>query len=99
MRTTLSLFLFAASLTAAPVVLDGPKLYKIHCAMCHGADGSGGTGANLLGKLTHSGRAATANVVKHGISGTAMPAAKLTDPEIRRVVAYVYTLRGAHHSK
>jgi mono/diheme cytochrome c family protein len=37
--------------------------------------------------------------VKHGIAGTAMPAAKLTDVEIRKVVAYVYTLRGAHHSK
>ncbi len=84
--------------SAAPVVLTGAKLYKVHCAVCHGDQGLGGTGANLTGKLTHGSRAQMINVVKHGIPGTAMPAAKLTDAEIQRVVAYVNTLR-AHHAK
>lgn len=98
MMRTLAILFFASALSAAPVALTGAKIYKIRCAMCHGEDGSGGTGANLLGKITNSSRPKMINVVKHGIPGTAMPAAQLSDEEIRRVVAYVYTLR-THHAK
>ncbi len=92
MRLTLFSILTAASLLAK-VPLDGKKLYTIHCAGCHGPDGGGGTGANLLGKLTNGSHAKMTTVVKHGISGTAMPAAPLTEAEINKVVAHVMTLR------
>ena len=91
MRTIL--FLLATVSLFAKVPLDGKKLYTIHCAGCHGPDGGGGTGANLLGKLTNGSRAKMTGVVKHGIPGTAMPAATLTDGEVTKVVAYVAALR------
>ena len=29
-------------------IADGERLYKIHCARCHGIDGAGGEGSNLV---------------------------------------------------
>ena len=91
MRTFL--FLIATVSLFAKVPLDGKKLYFVHCAGCHGPDGNGGTGANLLGKLTYPSHAKMVGVVKHGIPGTAMSAAPLTDVEVNKVVAHVMTLR------
>lgn len=91
MRTCL--FLLATVSLFAKVPLDGKKLYQVHCAGCHAPDGSGGTGANLLGKMTNGTRAKMIGVVKHGIPGTAMPAASLSDIEVNKVVTYVATLR------
>lgn len=87
------LLLLAAAGLFAKVPLDGKKLYQVHCAGCHGPDGGGGTGANLLGKLTNGSRPKMVQVIKHGIPGTAMPAASLTDPEVNKVVAHVLSLR------
>lgn len=89
----LILFLIATVSLFAKVPLDGKKLYQVHCSGCHALDGSGGTGANLLGKLTNGSRVKMASVVKHGIPGTAMPAAPLSEVEVNKVVAHVMTLR------
>lgn len=91
----LTLLLLATFSLFGKVQLDGKKLYTIHCAGCHGPDGSGGTGVNLLGKLTNGTHAKMVVVVKRGIAGTAMPAAPLTDEEVNKVVAHVMTLRRA----
>jgi mono/diheme cytochrome c family protein len=78
----------------------GEKVYKAKCASCHGADGAGAT---LAGKATkardfcsadvkaESDEAWTAIVVK---GKNKMPAydKKLTDAEIKDVLAYVHGL-------
>jgi mono/diheme cytochrome c family protein len=34
---------------------DGERLFRVHCARCHGIDGSGGEGSNLVrSKLKHA---------------------------------------------
>ncbi len=78
---------------------DGPdstdvaaRLYRIKCAGCHGANGEGGIGASLRGKLRH--RAQLFDVIKNGIPSTEMPASGLPDPQVKKMVTYVLYLNG-----
>jgi high-affinity iron transporter len=84
--------------------LEGEGLYTQRCASCHGVAGVGdGTLARSLTKLPpeigtvawqveHS-DAQLAQVVRHGIVGTAMPpATDLSPPQVMSVVAYLRTL-------
>ena len=76
---------------------DGPdataaRLYRLKCAQCHGADGEGGIGASLKGKLRHHGAAQLFDVIKNGIPSTEMPASGLPDPQVKKKVAYVLYL-------
>jgi mono/diheme cytochrome c family protein len=66
------------------------RLYRIKCAGCHGANGEGGIGASLKGKLRH--RAQLFEVIKNGIPSTEMPASGLPDPQVKKMVAYVLYL-------
>ena len=80
---------------------SGADTYKSKCAMCHAADGSGNTPA---GKSTKARSFSDPEVVKMSDddliavtkNGKAkMPAysSKLTDPQIKDVVAYIRTLQ------
>ena len=69
---------------------DTERLFRVKCASCHGADGSGGVGANLKGKLAHRTTAAIEGVIKNGIPGTAMPGSPtLPEPALRKLALYV----------
>jgi ubiquinol-cytochrome c reductase cytochrome c subunit len=83
-----------AGTAGAQQAVDGPGLYLVHCASCHGADGAGV--ADRGPSLLHEGRAATDFVLRTG----RMPLAdsdrqpsrgpvRLTEPEIRALVDYV----------
>jgi putative heme-binding domain-containing protein len=79
---------------AASDIVKGEKLFRIHCAVCHGPKGEGGKGANLaVPKLLHAAtEEALKRVIQHGISGTEMPESDLEEPEIEQIVAYVHQL-------
>ncbi|MGH9664155.1 MAG: c-type cytochrome, partial [Bryobacteraceae bacterium] len=73
---------------------DGQSLFYSNCAVCHGADGAGGCGSNLLGRLQNGDRDADiANVVQHGVPGTSMPAFQFEKDELAALVKHILTLR------
>lgn len=83
---------------------EGEKLYRKHCAECHGVNGSGDTPrfmgngwADLLDSNWKSGGdpGSIANSIRNGVFGQ-MPgyAQKLSDAEIRQIVDHVRVLRG-----
>src|SRR5881227_2428721 len=64
-------------------IARGAKLYSGSCAGCHGPDGSGGRGPNLVRRaawhpLTDDG---TFDTIRNGVPGADMPASKLPDDE------------------
>lgn len=76
-------------------LVDGQRLYRVHCARCHGIDGAGGEGSNLArARLKYAtDDEALIAVIDNGIPGTGMPAIwSLDDGQTARVAAYVRTL-------
>ncbi|MDA0678956.1 MAG: c-type cytochrome [Proteobacteria bacterium] len=74
---------------------DGQRLFRVHCARCHGIDGAGGEGSNLArARLKYATDDETLiAVIDDGIAGTGMPAIwSLDDDQTRRVAGYVRTL-------
>jgi mono/diheme cytochrome c family protein len=95
MRTLAALLLLAASSFAAATPAPGPdvvRLYRVRCAQCHGASGEGGSGPSFKQRLNHKGAHSIEEVIKNGISGTAMPPSGLLDPAIKKMAAYVLYL-------
>ena len=81
--------------TSRADLLNGEKLFSVHCVRCHGPKGVGGRGPLLTrARLTHApDDAALINVLEDGIRGTEMPGAgAMSDREIRQVAAYVRSL-------
>lgn len=77
-------------------IAKGAKLYGGSCAGCHGPDGSGGRGPNLVRRaawhaLTDEG---TFNTIRNGVPGADMPATKLPDDQTWELVAFVKALTG-----
>jgi cytochrome c oxidase cbb3-type subunit 3 len=82
---------------------QGRTIYGQSCTACHGANGGAGdigpaivlsnTAANLRGERSD---AATLDIVRKGVPGTAMPAfaGKLSDDDILKLGAYIHSLRG-----
>jgi len=76
-------------------LVNGEKLFSVHCALCHGPKGEGGRGPLLAqAKLSHApDDAALLKVIEEGIRGTEMPAAgAMSDHEMRQTAAYVRSL-------
>lgn len=76
-------------------LVDGERLFHVHCARCHGIDGAGGEGSNLArSRLRYApDDEALIAVINDGIQGTGMPAIwSLDDAQAKRVAAYVRTL-------
>lgn len=74
---------------------DGERLFRIHCARCHGIDGAGGEGSNLArARLKYApDDEALIDVIGGGIPGTGMPAIwSIDDDQKTRVAGYVRTL-------
>jgi len=89
-------------LMANPALMsDAKALFGLRCTPCHGANAQGVIGPNLTdnswihgaGKLTD-----IYGVVEGGVAAKGMPAwgRQLTPIELRKVVAYVGTLRGSN---
>src|SRR3954451_7168767 len=77
-------------------IAKGAKLYAGSCAGCHGPDGSGGRGPNLVRRaawhaLTDEG---TFSTIRNGVPGADMPATKLPDDQTWQLVAFVKALTG-----
>ena len=88
------LCLIALSCATFALAQEGERLYKFHCAFCHGK-GDDGFAANLVSpKLVHApSDGALINIIKNGIPGTDMTASLgMTDAEIRQVMTYVRAL-------
>jgi cytochrome c oxidase cbb3-type subunit III len=76
-------------------LLNGRKLFQVHCALCHGPDGEGGRGPMLTrAVLLHApDDAALLEVLQNGIRGTEMAGADaMSDREMRQTAAYVRSL-------
>ena len=76
-------------------LVDGERLFRVHCARCHGIDGAGGEGSNLArARLKYAtDDEALIDVIDSGIPGTGMPAIwSLDDGQTTRVAGYVRTL-------
>lgn len=77
---------------------SGEELYKVRCALCHGATGKGELGLNLRNSVVQGADAGfLAVTVRDGREGTAMPpfgknGVGLKDREIIDIVSYVKTL-------
>ena len=76
-------------------LLQGARLYQVHCALCHGPKGEGSRGPVLAKpNLTRApDDAALIKILDEGIRGTEMPGADaLSDREKRQTAAYVRSL-------
>src|SRR5580700_962682 len=76
-------------------LLNGEKLFHVHCALCHGPKGEGGRGPMLTrAKLSRApDDAALVKILQDGIRGTEMPGAgAMSDRETRQTAAYVRSL-------
>ena len=74
---------------------EGEKIFKVHCARCHGISGEGGEGSNLVrSKLKYAtDDQALIDLLDKGIPGTGMPAIWTLDEQRRTQVAgYVRSL-------
>ncbi len=92
--------IMAASTVAAVAQNAGADTYKAKCQMCHAADGSGSTPAGKSMKATPLTSAAIVKesdadliaVTKSGKGKMPAYAGKLSDSQIKDVVAYIRTL-------
>lgn len=75
----------------------GERLFRLHCAECHGLDGQGGQGPDLTrGVYRHgSTNQALYQTISQGVAGTRMPATSLSDRQLLQIVKYVRGLAGS----
>jgi mono/diheme cytochrome c family protein len=92
---------FAIAGTVGFAQTSGADTYKAKCQMCHGADGLGATPAGKAMKavpfnspeILAKSDADLIAVTKNGKGKMPAYAGKLTDAEIKLVVAYIHTLQ------
>jgi cytochrome c oxidase cbb3-type subunit III len=79
---------------AAPAdPVQGKSLFEENCSTCHGVNAGGGDGPDLRGVPASLGDAAVENIIRRGLSGTAMPGFyNITDKGAANIVAYLRTL-------
>jgi cytochrome c oxidase cbb3-type subunit 3 len=87
----------AAPLVAQNTAADreaGGRIFRTHCAPCHGIKGTGGTGPDLTtGRFFHGSTDADLyRNISEGIPNTAMPDVFFTGAQVWQIVAYVRSL-------
>jgi putative heme-binding domain-containing protein len=77
-------------------ITAGAKLYATSCAACHGPDGSGGRGPNLVHRSAWHplGDEKVFSTIRSGVPGADMPPTKLSDDDTWKLVAFVHSLTG-----
>jgi cytochrome c oxidase cbb3-type subunit 3 len=77
-------------------IAAGAKLYATSCAACHGPDGSGGRGPNLVRRAVwHPLSDETIfDTIRNGVPGADMPPTKLPDDQTWNLVAFIHALIG-----
>jgi len=83
------------------LMTDAKALFGLRCAPCHGANGQGLIGPNLTDKSWIHGTGKLTDiyaVVDEGVAAKGMPAwgRQLSPIELRKVVAFIGTLRGTN---
>src|SRR5437899_8381643 len=75
-------------------IAAGAKIFRSHCAECHGLAGEGGRGPTVrIGVFFHGCTDADLfNNITDGISGTAMPGVFFSGDQVWQVVAHVRSL-------
>lgn len=75
-------------------VKAGEKIFRGHCAECHGLTGKGGKGPDLTTGVFYHGASDTALLqnISDGIEGTAMPGQFFSSDQVWQIIAYVRTL-------
>ena len=81
---------------APEAIAAGAKLFGTSCAACHGPDGSGGRGPNLVRRtLWHPlSDEDIFRAIRNGVPGADMPPTKLSDAETWDLVAFIHSLIG-----
>ncbi len=77
-------------------IAAGAKAYATSCAGCHGPDGSGGRGPNLVRRvLWHPlSDEDIFRTIRNGLAGADMPPTRLPDGETWNLVAFLHALMG-----
>lgn len=75
-------------------VQQGGALFQLHCSYCHGAHGEGGRGADLTAGIYRMGGKDPElfATIRSGIPGTEMPAVRVNDDDVWRLVGFVKRL-------
>jgi cytochrome c oxidase cbb3-type subunit III len=75
-------------------VQQGAALFQLHCSYCHGSHGEGGRGADLTaGVYKQGGKDPDLfKTIRTGIPGTEMPAVRVSDDEVWKLVGFVKRL-------
>ncbi len=97
-QTGIALVALMAASTMTAAFAQGADNYKAKCAMCHGADGlaSGPAGKAMKVPPFNTSKMSESDMTAETKAGKGkMPAftGKLTDPQIKEVVAFVHTLQ------
>lgn len=90
--------------TSADDVAAGGRIYRSHCAVCHGLEGKGGRGTDLTTGMFRRGSNDDDiyKTVSEGIPGTEMPGTFFNGRQLWQIVAYVRSLsegRAAEQAK
>ena len=75
----------------------GERLFRLHCAECHGLDGQGGRGPDLTRGVFRHGSTDQAlyQTISQGVTGTQMPATSLSDRQLMQIVKHVRGMAGS----
>ena len=102
MKTLFSLLvLLGMAMIARPAMADDTEgLYKSKCQMCHGADGKGSAAGQKLGvrdfhspEVAKESDAELFKITKEGKGKMPKQEGKLTDAQIKELVAYIRKLK------
>jgi len=79
----------------------GKAIFDFRCASCHGLQGGGGIGPNLVDKFWMNGNGkpiSVAQLIKDGVPAKGMPpwGAILSESELYAVTAYVHSMKGSN---
>lgn len=81
---------------AEPDVAAGRARYRVYCSECHGREGHGGRGPDLVsGRWTHGGSDADIDrTIAKGVPGTGMPSfgEQFDETDIRQLVTFIRSL-------